>query len=151
MVAFQRINDDEHGYAVEIPDATPRGQAVAVRSGERNGVHILHAESPDQSELYFEVTSYPALNDHGALARDQQRFLSEHAADAEMTAIERTVTLGQSGLTFDFSGTLQGRWKARRFLFLDGPTRTYRVVRDHTSELNERVLGSFNLRRERHD
>jgi hypothetical protein len=50
-----------------------------------------------------------------------------------------------AGTGFDVRGTLQGRWKERRFLFIDGPTCTYRIVHDPRSASNERVLASMQI------
>lgn len=134
-----------HGYEVWIPESTPNGQPVTVETRENAGVHIMHAESPDQSELYFEVTAYPAIREHHQLAGGQQEFLREHSPDGGMTeTIEGTVGK-YSGTTFDFRGTLQGKWKERRFLFVNRATRTFRVVHDPTSKLNLEVLDSLVL------
>ncbi len=138
-----RIVNNEFAYAVSIPVTTPQGQAVTIQSGERSGVHIMHAESPDQSELYFEVTAYPGILTHNTLVKEQQDFLREHSGDGNLTEITRETLANHEGTTFDFRGTLQGRWKERRFLFLDGPHRTYRVVYDPTSPLNVLSLRSL--------
>jgi hypothetical protein len=47
------------------------------------------------------------------------------------------------GTTFEFEGQLQGRFKRRRFVFVDGPRRMYRMVFDPTSAANWRVLDSL--------
>lgn len=44
-----------------------------------------------------------------------------------------------------FQGTLQNRWKERKFFFVDGPRRTYRIVHDPRSELNSKALQSLEL------
>lgn len=132
-------------YAVEIPTATADGEEVTIQSEERSGMHILHAESPDRSELYFEVTAYPGILDRDTLVKEQQDFLRERSEDGNLTEITRETLAHQEATTFDFRGTLQGRWKERRFLFLDGASRTYRVVYDPTSPLNVRLLSSLEL------
>jgi hypothetical protein len=139
------IVDTEHGYSVSIPAATPRGQAVSIQTGERGGVHLMHAESPDLSELYFEVAAYPDVRDHAVLADGQRRFLTDQSADVEVTGTDKRVIGRFAGTGFDVRGTLQGRWKERRFLFVDGPSRTYRIVHDPRSPLNERVFASLRL------
>lgn len=105
----------------------------------------MHAESPDQSELYFEVTAHPSIIEHEVLARQQQEFLVENSADGTMTEITQGTVGNYLGTTFDFRGTLQGKWKERRFLFVDGSSRTFRVVHDPTSTLNLEILWSFEL------
>lgn len=144
MVETLNIVDPQRAYSLTLPRTTPQGQSVDVQRGERGDLHVLHAESPDQSELYFEVAAYSGLLDHVTLATEQQRFLRKNAADAQTTDIVRSPGV-HAGTSFDFRGTLQGRWKVRRFLFVDGPTRTYRIVRDPTSDVNERILLSLNL------
>ena len=58
------ISDPEHNYSLQIPSVTPSGQAVEVDKDERAGMRRVHAHSPDLSELYFEIVSYPGLIDH---------------------------------------------------------------------------------------
>jgi len=139
------IVDTEHGYSVSIPATTPDGQAVAIQTGERGGVHLMHAESGDLSELYFEVAAYPDVRDHVALADGQRRFLTDQSADVEVSDTRGLVVGRFAGTGFDVRGTLQGRWKERRFLFVDGPTRTYRIVHDPRSPFNERVFASMRI------
>ena len=140
-----RLVDAEHRFAVAIPDTTPRGQTVSAERGSRGNAFVLHAESPDQSELYFEVTTYPVRSDHRELIATQQQFLRGNAPDAELGAIVTTTLAARPATAFDFKGTLQGRLKARRFLFVDGAHHTYRVVYDPTSPLNETVLQSLEI------
>ena len=136
----KQIVDDVHGYTVVIPDRTPHGQTVIVQRGDRGGVHVLHAESPDQSELYFEVTTYGERSEHRPLIVAQQEFLRANARDVALTPTTATTIAGRPGKTFDFEGLLQGRSKHRRFVFVDGSKRTYRIVYDHTSPLNSIVV-----------
>jgi hypothetical protein len=141
-----RIEQVAYGYAVEIPDGAASGAPVRIRSGERDGVHVLHAESPDRSEIYFELTVYPDLRSHEVLADSQCRYLRQHANDASTTAPE-TIRIGnRAALAFEFRGTLDGQWKVRRFLFMDD-VRTYRVVYDPRSSRNEEILTSLELGR----
>jgi hypothetical protein len=46
---------------------------------------------------------------------------------------------------FSFEGTLGGQWKSRRFIFLDSALRTYRIIYDPRSTLNEQILASLVL------
>lgn len=146
MSQQQNIVAVDFGYAVWIPESTPNGQKVTIQTREHAGIHIMHAESPDQSELYFEVAAYPTILDHEALAQQQQDFLRQHSDDGTLTAIAPGTVSHLAGTTFDFRGTLQGRWKERRFLFIDGPARTYRIVHDPTSALNVQSLSTLELR-----
>jgi hypothetical protein len=141
----QNVVEKDFGYAVWIPASTPNDQRVTIETRENAGTHIMHAESPDQSELYFEVTAYPSIVDHEILARQQQQFLREHSDDGTMTEIIRGTVGNCSGTIFDFRGTLQGKWKERRFFFVNTSKRTFRVVHDPTSTLNLDVLSSLEL------
>ena len=105
----------------------------------------MHSESPDQSELYFEIAAYPSIVDHELLVSGQQEFLSEHSTDGIMTEVTQGTVGGYSGTTFDFRGTLQRKWKVRRFLFVNDHNRTFRIVHDPTSTLNLEVLMSLKL------
>jgi hypothetical protein len=140
------MKDVVYGYAVTIPEVAPTGEVVTIQRGERRGNHVMHAETPDQSELYFEVTAYPQLMDHTELIAQQHTFLLMYAKNPVISATAATVLDGRSATTFDFDGVLQGKLKRRRFVFVNGATRTYRVVYDYTSPLNELVLSSFTLR-----
>lgn len=143
----QTQESTEFAYRVWIPAETVNGRLVNIESREQDGRHIMHAESPDQSEFYFELFAYEGLKDHTALVRDQQAFLQENSLDGTYSEAARGTLYHLEGTIFDFSGTLQNRWKVRRFLFLDGPNRTYRIVHDPTSELNIRALQTLQLGR----
>ena len=134
------IDDRDHGYSVTFPKLTPSGQAVSVQTGVRRGAHVMHAETHDQHELYFEVTTYPSRRNHAELVADQLAFLRDRAPDGRTTPPAAGRVGRFNGTTFDFAGTLQGRFKERRFLFVDVDGRTYRVVFDPTSGLNASML-----------
>ena len=138
------ISDPDHGYEVAIPRTTIAGEAVSIQSGERNGIHILHAESPDLCEVYFEVTAYPEIRDHAMLAAEQRGFLTKNSSDGSVTDPIIGDFQSRVATSFEFRGTLQGRWKERRFLFVDD-ARTYRVVYDPTSARNEQILTTLRL------
>ena len=137
------IADEEHNYSVQIPKVTPTGQSVEILEDQRDGVHRVHAHSPDLSELYFEIVSYPAQIDHDEAVAEQKGFLSRQSPDAAITATRRCAVGTSDATEFRFEGTLQGRWKVRRFVFMSTPNRTYRVIYDPTSAVNERVLESL--------
>ena len=141
----QNIIKKNLDYAVWIPESTPNHQKVTIECREKDGVHLMHAESPDQSELYFEVTAHPAIISHDMLARQQQEFLRENSSDGTMSEIVHGAVSNHSGTTFDFRGTLHGKWKERRFLFVNGTKRTFRVVHDPTSALNLEVMTCLKL------
>ncbi len=134
----------EFGYAVEIPAATSTGVPVNVMSGERDGIHMLHVESEDKQEVYFEITAYPECLDHQSFAEDQQGFLRKNASEETLSEITTGEVEGHEGVTFHFSGHLQGMWKERVFLFIDA-NRTYRVVHDPRSDTNKTIMQSLVL------
>jgi hypothetical protein len=141
----QNILENDLGYAVWIPESTPNDQKVTIERRENASVHIMHAESPDQSELYFEVAVYPSIVEHKLLAGQQQEFLRNNSSDGIMTEIVQGIVGNHSGTTFDFRGTLQGKWKERRFVFANSSKRTFRIVYDPTSSVNLEVLMSLKL------
>jgi hypothetical protein len=130
-------------WRIPLPETTPNGQSVAIMRDERTDSMLMHAESPDQSELYFEVLCYRDLREHGAAITAQQAFLGEHAKDLRIGATTSSTVNGLAATTFDFEGWLQGRWKVRRFLFIDAGGCTHRVVFDPTSTLNHDVLAAL--------
>ena len=135
----------EFEYQVWIPIETPTGRSVSVESGERLGRHKMHAESPDQSEFYFELVAYEGLMNHNLLVKEQQAFLRENSSDGIYSELWHGILCHLEGTLFDFRGTLQNRWKVRKFLFVDGSNRTYRIVHDPTSELNIQALQTLQL------
>lgn len=137
------ISDSEGGFVFHAPDVTPTGQPVQILRDERDGVHRAHALSPDESELYFEVVSYPHHIDHREAAAQQKRFLAEHSSDGAYTTAQATTVKSLPATEFGFQGTLGGRWKVRRFIFVDTTARTYRIIYDPTSGLNLQVLDSL--------
>jgi hypothetical protein len=132
-------------WDIAIPTTTPNGQSVAIMRDERSDSMLMHAESPDQSELYFEILCYRNLRDHGAAITAQQAFLAEHSKDLRIGATMSTTVNDLAATTFDFEGWLQGRWKVRRFLFIDAGGCTHRIVFDPTSPLNHDRLAALAL------
>jgi hypothetical protein len=137
------LTDSEHNYSLRIPNTTPRGQPVEILKDQREGTHRVHAQSPDDSELYFEIVSAPGLMNHEQAVAEQQAYLSSQSSDAAITAATQSVVRSFSATEFSYQGTLGGRWKVRRFIFLDSAIRTYRIVYDPRSTLNEQILDSL--------
>jgi hypothetical protein len=44
---------------------------------------------------------------------------------------------------FGFEGTLGSQWKVRRFIFPDSALRSYRIIYDPRSTVNQQILESF--------
>lgn len=137
------LNFPKQGYALWIPEKSPTGQSVSIEVSENEGIHKIHAEAPDQHELYFEVVAYPNLRDHADQIKMMKSFLVEEAPAGTQTSPKKGLVGRFFGTTFDFSGQLQGRWKERRFLWVDEGKRTFRIIHDHTSQLNRNILASL--------
>jgi hypothetical protein len=132
-------------WRIPLPEVTPGAQPVTITRDRREDSALMHAESPDQSELYFEILCYQNLRDHGEAITAQHVFLAKHAKDQRIGAMTATTVKGLSATTFDFEGWLQGRWKVRRFLFVDAGGCTHRIVFDPTSRLNHDLLAALEL------
>jgi len=145
MPSTSHIVDEYRGYAVLIPDQTPEGQTVTVEIDSSKDVHVLHAQSPDGCELYFEIATIAKLLSHETLIAAQHRFLREGSSDAEIGEPGEQHLSGRRCTSFDFRGELGGGVRERRFLFVDGSRFTYRVVFDPTSKLNELVIQSLRI------
>jgi hypothetical protein len=137
------ITDSEFRFSFRVPEVTPKGQPVQILRDERDGVHRVHALSPDESELYLEVVSSPGLMNHEDVVGQQQRFLAEHSPDGSFTHASGTIVKSHPATEFSFQGTLGGRWKVCRFVFIDSDVRTFRIIYDPTSNLNAEVLDSL--------
>jgi hypothetical protein len=137
------ITDVEHNYSVRIPHTTPSGQPVEIVRSQQEGMHGMHAHSPDASEVYFEVVSYPGRIGCEEAVTGQRDSLASRSPDAALTPTKQSVVRGFDATEFRFEGTLDGQWKVRRFIFLDTALRTYRVICDPRFAANEEILGSL--------
>lgn len=143
--SYQTIENKTFGYAITLPQQTPEGLSVELTITEQKEQHKLHAETSDQHTVYVEVTAYPDLLDHEDLVEAQQMFLTGASPSGWMSGERRAEICGLFGTTFEFRGQLDGRWKERCFLFVDGTTRTYRLVHDPTSRLSVEALATLQL------
>lgn len=137
--------DPEHNYSMRFPSTSPSGDEVTVVKGQRDGMHRIHVHTADERTVYFEVVSYPTQIDRDEAAAGQRRSLTERSANGVLSDVVQTVIHSYPALEFRFEGTLQGRDKVRRFLFVESPIRTYRLIYDPRSELNERILDSVTM------
>ena len=137
--------DAEHNYSMRYPSVSPSGDNVEVLKDQKDGMHRIHVHSPDASAVYFEVVSFPTFVDHDKAAAGQQSFLSQNAENATISEMSEAVIHSYPAKEFRFEGTLQGRHKVRRFIFVDSPLRTYRLIYDPRSEVNERILDSITM------
>jgi hypothetical protein len=143
------IVDVEHNYSLRVPNTTPTGQPVEILKREHEGMHAVHALSPDESEVYFEIVSFSVLISHEEAVAGQRASLASRSPAAAITAMQRSVVRTWRASEFRFEGALGGRWKVRRFLFLDSAMRTFRIIYDPRSTMNEQILESLVLKTER--
>lgn len=137
------LSDSERRFVFHAPEPTPTGQPVQILRDEGDGTHRVHVLSPDESELYFEVVAYSQRIAHPEAVAQQQRFLAEHSPDGAYAPAQARTVKSLPATEFGFQGTLNGRWKVRRFLFVDTAARTYRIIYDPISDLNAQVLDSL--------
>lgn len=135
----------EYSYIVWIPEETLSGQTVSIELTEPDGGHKMHAETVDQSEVYFEVTAFAGIRKRAPMVGMMQKFLEQESPEGNQTQPVNGQVGHLTGTTFDFSGHLQGKWKERRFLWLDHAGRSYRIILDPTSKLNVEILGTLRL------
>jgi hypothetical protein len=140
-----RIEDVAGAFAIEIPNEAASGAPVEIERDERDGARRLHAQTPDASEIYVEVLAATSVVDHGRAIADQVAFLRERATVVTLTDPAPELLGGRPASTFDFVGELGGRHRSRRFAFVDGGGRTYRIVHDPTSAANASIIGTLRL------
>jgi len=80
---------------------------------------------------------------HEQAVAEQKAFLTRQSSDAAITATKQSVVRSSRATEFGFEGTLGGRWKVRRFIFLESALRTYRIIYDPRSTVNEQILASL--------
>ena len=136
-----KVAEPAHGWRFEIPSLTPSGQLTEVDRHDRKGMFAAHAHSADRFELYFELVSFAERLDHAELIRKQQQFIEDAYTEVAFKPVKSVTAFGQQALSFQFSSVE----KTRRFLIVDSASRTYRLVINPLSPLNEVVLASVNL------
>jgi hypothetical protein len=57
MTDWQRVSDPERGIQFDVPTATAGGEPIEVVVHDDGEILLLHARSPDRSEVYVEVLS----------------------------------------------------------------------------------------------
>jgi hypothetical protein len=144
-VPQDRVADPARGYSLDIPRATSAGLSVEIVRDERDGRHRLHLQSPDASEVYVEIVTYPSRIAHGPAVAEEQRFLRERSPTGRLTEPVAGVIGRLPATVFDFDGPLGDLARVRRFAFVDSPLRTYRIVFDPTSATNVEVIDTFAL------
>ncbi len=141
MPAWNTITDRKHDFSFRVPAETPLRQEVRVDRSEEEGIHRVHVYSPDRSELYFEVVSYPGHIDHQQALQAQKSYLREQFVEPVIgaTAPGTFQSLPRSKFAFQ-AGEI-----TREFLYVDSAVRTYRIIRNPASALNDQVLSTFRL------
>ena len=137
--------DTHHGYDLHLPRQAPSGALVELINITTKGNQRVHGFTADEREIYFEVRSYAGHLDHAQAIAEQQQFLREHSPEGDIGPTEATQVLGIPAQEFRFDGLLHGRHKVRRFIFFDTPARTFRLVYDPRSPVNEEILASLKV------
>jgi len=136
-------SDPEHGFAIDVPSIAPSGASVALDRETTGGAHRLHAYTPDATEVYMDIVSYPGLIDHAAAREDQRRGLAERDPAGTIVAAPDGSLLGLATTRLDFDGVLGGQPRRRRFVWLDLGPRTLRIVCEPTSPANAEILATL--------
>ena len=137
-------SDPEHGFAIDVPSTAPSGATVAVDHEMTAGAaHRLHAHTPDATEVYVDVVSYPAIIDHGVAREDQRRGLAERDPAGTIVAAPDGSLFGRATTRLDFDGMLGGLPRRRRFVWLDLGPRTLRIVCEPTSAANAAIIATL--------
>ena len=145
MTAARFEQDLDHGWRLAIPDTAASGAEIAVRRETDDGAHRFHAATADGAEVYLEVVSYGRPIDAHAAAEAQRASLLERSRDAVVVGPTEDTVDGRAVVALRFAGHLGADHRTRRFLWLDGPSGTVRVVLDPTSEQNAAILASLEL------
>src|SRR6266540_6828140 len=87
--------------------------------------------------------SSPGLMNHEQAVAEQKAFLTRQSSDAAITATKQSVVRSFRATEFGFEGTLGGRWKVRRFIFLESALRTYRIIYETRSKENEQKIDNL--------
>jgi hypothetical protein len=139
------VDVGRQGLTFRLPTRSPGGADIKVSRSARGGFHRVHARSPDGSTVYVEVLAYPELVPHDAAIAEQQDALRQRAPDARIAGPIADAFHGRPSTGFEFEGTLGTAQTRRRFVFVDTPARTIRIVYDPGSAMNEAILATLRL------
>ena len=107
--------------------------------------HRLHARTADDSTVYVEVVSGSGFVDHPTIVAEQTEALQERFDDVTIGRPSTMEVAGRLATAFDVEGTLAGITRTRRFVIIDGPAHTFRIVIDPTSEANLAALDDLSF------
>lgn len=136
------LSDPSRGVRILVPRVLPGGTRVDLDRDVDGSVHSLRAWSDDRSTVYVEVVSGPGLVEHMTVVAEQASGLAARSDDVVIGAATTTEVAGRLATTFDVEGTFDGTRRVRRFVIVDGPEHTFRIVIDPTSEANRAALAS---------
>ena len=137
--------DIENGFSLRFPYQTTDFQEVSVKIEQSANFHRVHLTSPDHSQIYFELHSFSFHREESIFIDKAHSFLSSKSSEGKITNPQKGKFFQHTGTFFDFEGLFMGKYKIRRFLFIVTKLRTYQIVYDYTSKLNEDVLKSLVL------
>jgi alpha-glucosidase len=145
MTAGRIERDREHGWRLELPATAASGAAIVIERDAYGDIHRVHAATADASEIYVEVVSYGRHLDVPAAAERQRAELLERSGDGVVIGPTEETVDGRPAVTLRFAGHLGADHRTRRFVWLDGPGGTVRVVLDPSSEQNAAIVAGLGL------
>ena len=133
---------DGSGWQFQIPEVTSQVQTTEITRDTHEGMVRVHAHTPDLFELYFEVVSYPERLDHQALIEKQKPFIEKKFMNVSFSK----VSTGNFRKLTTAEFTFESEEKTRKFIYIEEPNRSYRVIFNPLSNLNLDVLNSLEPR-----
>ena len=134
-------SEQNHQWAYDIPSRLAGGQSSETTRDCHEGMERAHSHSTDFATLYFEVVSYPNKVEHQPIIQQQQPAIANRFSNVTFTPVETFKFNGRPATEFTF----ESDEKTRRFIFIDGDERSYRIIYNPLSNVNHEVLESFRL------
>ncbi|MEM8860056.1 MAG: 2-oxo-4-hydroxy-4-carboxy-5-ureidoimidazoline decarboxylase [Chloroflexota bacterium] len=137
-------SDQVHRFSFQFPEHSSNSEPITIEKDKKDGDHRIHVYSAkDMQEVYFEVRSFSSFVEHDVLINKLETFLKEHSPSGSISNHLALAFQSFQGNEFRFEGQLQGFYKVRRFLFFDTDSRTFQIVYDPRSTVNDNILASF--------
>ena len=137
--AWHVFDDPRFELRFRYPDPTPRGRTVTPSEGGYSEGLRMHFASAER-ELYVEVVRFPLLP-HDEEYRRHRAYLEGRFGERAVTQLADATLAGRPAHTYAFSWP-EGR---RIALLLSTAAWTYRVIYNPDSELNARVIETFEV------
>jgi hypothetical protein len=137
---WRTFDDERFELRLRYPDPTPEGRAVTVSEGGYTEGLRMHFASA-QRELYVEVVRFSPMA-HEDEYRRHRAYLEGRFGERAVTKLAEATLAGRPAHTYAFSWP-EGR---RVALLLSTAAWTYRVIYNPDSELNARVIETFEVK-----